>query len=146
MTHDTLRTQWHTRSENVPLHAEMIFEGGALVLGAGTTLIKSAPDRRGNGAPDDTSPDDARLLALLSAAHRRPITQRALAHIQRAVVKRGEGQTVLALIPLALSGVAKLEQPVESIRRLFVADELMKAGVMPSVVANVFARFIGSLG
>ncbi len=144
MTLDSLQQQWALRSANAPLHAEMTFVGDALVLGVGAVLVKAAP-LRGNGTPDVTSSDDDRLVALLSAAHRRPLPLHALAHIRRAVAKRSEGETVLALIHLALSGVAKLERPAEDARRLFVADELMKTGIAPRAVIDMFRQFTGTL-
>ena len=122
----------------------MTFDGDALLLGAGTALAKSASVASA-GTDDVGSRDDARLVALLSATHRRPVAPRSIAHLRRAVVKRREGDTTLALIHLALSGVAKLERPAEDARRLFVADELLKAGVLPRIVADVFARFVGGL-
>ena len=51
----------------------------------------------------------------------------------------------LTLIHLALSGVVKLQRPAEDARRLFVADEMMKAGVAPNDVVNAFSRFTGTL-
>src|SRR5579872_4001444 len=137
MTPDVLREQWRTRRATAPLRAEMTFEDDALVLGAGAVLAKTA-------ATCGVS-DDARLAALLSVAHRRPISPRALAHIRRAVVKKREGETTLALVHLALSGVAKLERPEEDARRIFVADELMTAGIAPRAVSEAFSRFDGAL-
>jgi hypothetical protein len=77
---------------------------------------------------------EARLIALLSAAHRRPVAPRSLAHIRRALVRRSEGETTLPLIHLALSGVSKLEHPLADARRLFMADGLMRAGIAPRVI------------
>jgi hypothetical protein len=144
MTPDALRARWRTRGADAPFYAEMTFEGDALLLGAGTALAKAASAACG-GIDDGASCDDARLIALLSAAHRRPVAPRSIAHLRRAVAKRREGETTLALIHLALSGVAKLEQPVEDARRLFVADELMKAGVAPNDMVSAFVRFAGTL-
>lgn len=138
MTPDALREQWRARRANAPLRAEMTFEDGALVLGAGAILAKTA-------AASDGASDDARLAALLGVAHRRPVAPRALAHIRRAIVKKREGETTLALIHLALSSVAKLERPAEGARRLFIADELMKAGIAPGAVIDAFKRFGGTL-
>lgn len=126
------------RGATAPLRAEMTFEGDALVLGAGVVLAKI-------GAANGGGSEDARLAALLNVAHRRSIAPRALGHIRRAVVKKREDDTTLALIHLALSGVAKLERPTEGARRLFVADELMKAGIAPGAVIGAFSRFEGSL-
>jgi hypothetical protein len=143
MTPDALREQWRTRGAPAPLRAAMTFESDALVLGAGTVLMRTVASHAGT-RDDFTSFDDARLVALLSAAHGEPAAPRSLAHIRRAISKRREGETTLALIHLALSGAAKLERPAEGARRLFLADELMKAGIAPAVVAKLLARHVGS--
>jgi hypothetical protein len=122
----------------------MTFAGDALFLGAGTALAKG-PCAANDGTDDVGSRADARLVALLSAAHRRPISSRSIAHLRRAIAKRREDDTTLALIHLALSGVARLKRPTEDARRLFVADELIKAGVAPNDMVNAFARFTGTL-
>jgi hypothetical protein len=48
-----------------------------------------------------------------------------LRHIQRALEKKRDGKVTLALVHLAVSGVAKLRDPKEDARRLFLADALM---------------------
>ena len=68
-----------------------------LVLGAGTRLAKA-------GAPVD----EARLGALLAAAHGRPAPASSLRHVRRAVETWRDGEKPLALTHLALSGLAKL--------------------------------------
>lgn len=50
MTPDALRARWRTRGANAPLHAEMVFKGDALFLGAGTVLAKGASASGGGGA------------------------------------------------------------------------------------------------
>jgi hypothetical protein len=51
----------------------------------------------------------------------------------------------LALIHIALSGTAKLANPREDARRLFMADELMKEGVDPSVIVRGLGFALSSI-
>ena len=104
---------------------EMSFEGDFLVLGAQTRLAEVG-----------AAPDESRLVALLAAAHGRPIASSPLNHIQRALEKKQDGDLVLALIHLALSGLSKLRDPKEDARRLFMADALMAEGVQPLVIVK----------
>ncbi|WP_158812520.1 DUF6572 domain-containing protein [Methylocapsa sp. S129] len=130
---ESLRKQWDARAASAPLHCAMTFEGDDLVLGAGTKL--AAVERGLRKADEDAAPtSDARLIAMLSAAYRRPIGAPILGYIRRALVKRGEGETAVALTHLALTGLPKLAQPIEDARRLFMADGLMKAGVGPRTI------------
>ena len=130
---EALRKQWDTRVTSAPLYRIMTFEGDDLVLGAGTKLVAVERERR-NVRKDTATQSEARLLALLSAAYRRSIAPSTLAYIRRALMKRAEGETVVALTHLAMTGLPKLTQPEPDARRLFMADSLMKAGVAPQVV------------
>jgi hypothetical protein len=47
-----------------------------------------------------------------------------------------DGEMPLALTHLALSGFAKLGQPKEDARRLFLVDAMMEAGVTPSEIVE----------
>lgn len=108
-----------------PIASEMSFDGDSLVLGAKTRLAKV-------GAPLD----DQRLIALLAAAHGQPILASSLRHVRHALEKKRDGNLLLALIHLALSGVAKLQHPKEDARRLFLADALMSDGVESTIILN----------
>jgi hypothetical protein len=106
-----------------PIARDMSFDGDFLILGAQTHLAKVG-----------ATLDEPRLVALLAAAHGRLVEASSLRQITRALEKKRDGHLVLALIHLALSGVAKMRDPKEDARRLFLADGLMAEGVDPSVI------------
>jgi len=118
-----------------PIGAEMAFVGGFLTLGSGTRLAKL-------GAPLD----EPRLAALLTSAHGGPIEASCLTHVRRAVEIWRDGDRALALTHLALSGLAKLGEPLEGARRLFFADALMDANVAPGVIVEELTNETASGG
>jgi hypothetical protein len=111
-----------------PIAAEMAFANGYLTLGAETRLAKI-------GAPLD----EPRLAALLTGAHGGPIEASLLTHVRRAVETWRDGDRALALTHLALSRLAKLGDPLEGARRLFLVDALMSAGIAPKVIIDGLA-------
>jgi hypothetical protein len=121
---DELSKSWEAAAAH-PITPEMSFDGDFPVLGAQTRLAKVG-----------AALDEARLAALLIAAHGRPIAASSLRHVQHGLEKKRDGEVILALIHLALSGLAKLREPKEDARRLFMADALMKQGVDPIAVAK----------
>lgn len=131
---DELNKRWETTAAR-PIAPEMSFDGDCLVLGAQTRLAK-VDKATSNSTSPASSAETARLFALLAAAHGRPIGASSLMHIERALEKKRDGDLVLALIHLALSGAAKLRDPKEDARRLFLADALMNNGVAPSVIVK----------
>jgi hypothetical protein len=125
-----LHKQWDASGVGSRYLEVLVFEGDALRLGAGTTLALA--ERRGIRPDDESSAnDDGGLVTLLGAAYRGPTSPSALAHIRRATFWKAEGDEVMALTHLALTGLGRLKNPLEDSRRLFVADALMKAGVNP---------------
>jgi hypothetical protein len=122
MTIDELNERWENAAKR-PIAREMAFDGDFLVLGAQTRLAKL-------GAPVDA----AGLEARLAAAHGRAVGTSPLRHVCRSIEKWREADKALALMHLALSGLAKLAHPKEDARRLFVVDALIEAGVAPSVI------------
>jgi hypothetical protein len=122
---DGLNKLWDAESSKRSILGHMTFENGVLTLGAGTRLAKVG-----------AALDEARFAALLAAAHGRPITASALRHVQLALEKKQDGDVTLALIHLALSGVAKLRDPKEDAHRMFLADALMRQGVQPLVIVK----------
>ena len=127
---DELNKRWETAAA-CPILPEMSFDGEFLILGAQTRLTKA--DKVAPNSAAQAS-ETGRLTALLAAAHGRPIEASPLRHIQRAVEKKRAGDMALALVHLALSGLAKLREPKEDARRLFMADVLMSDGVDPLVI------------
>jgi hypothetical protein len=123
MRSDDLRQRCDDHLAAHPIAAEMAFANGYLTLGAGTRLAEI-------GAPLD----EPRLAALLTSAQGGPIEASRLTHVRRAVEIWRDGDRTLALTHLALSRLAKLGDPLEGARRLFLADALMNAGVAPEII------------
>ena len=119
---EELNKRWEAAAARA-IASEMSFDGEFLVLGAQTRLAKAG-----------SALDEPRVVALLAAAHGRPMAAPALRHIQRALEKKRDGDVVLALVHLALSDLAKLREPKEISRRLFMADVFMSNGVDPLIV------------
>jgi hypothetical protein len=103
---------------------------GGLVLGAGTILAKC-------GADDGGSPslalagNEQRVLALLTIAYGRTVNASVIDHIRRAAQAYMRGETNLALIHLAYTGLSTLDDQKTASYRLFLANELLKAGMSP---------------
>jgi hypothetical protein len=127
---DRLRQEWHARERSVGVEDFPIFMTEGLVVGARTMLVPSEADR----CLKALDGQEARVLALLSAAYRRPISPSVLGWIERAGDCWRQGEDCLALIHLALAGLHRLEDHREAARRVFMADGLMKAGVPPSAI------------
>ena len=128
MLADRLSKAWRLRQATVPLTAEMTFKPGGLVLGADTVLAPADDGcLRLRGQED-------RLIALLAAAHLRPVGDRSLRHIRKAALRWSEGEVGLAEVHLALSGFRRLDNPVRDAERLFLADNLMVEGASPETI------------
>jgi hypothetical protein len=128
MSAEDLCKRWHAHAVTHPILAEMAFADGFLTLGAQTRLAKVG-----------AAIDEPRLAALLTSAHGGPIEALRLRHVRRAVEIWRDGDRPLALTHLALSRLAKLRNPLEGARRLFLADALMSAGVSPGVIVERLA-------
>lgn len=130
MLADRLDRQWRSRRASTPIDVVMRFSDEGLVLGAGAVLARSGASAR------DILIDvrEPRLSALLSAAHLRPPTASALAHLRKAAERWRKGENDLAAIHLALSGVSRLDQPQADAQRLFLADALLQVGLEPDTL------------
>ncbi len=106
----------------------MEISGEGLMLGAGTVLAGMARDERGR--PRLALDDEPRVLALIATAYERPVEDYVLAKMRRAVELWNEGEKALAHIHLAYACLPPCEE--EQALRLFVADELIEAGVTPA--------------
>ncbi len=120
-----LRSQWDEQIAKHPIIPDMTFADGFLVFGAGTRLAKV-------GAPLD----ELGLVARLAAAHRRPIEASQLRYIRRALAAIHQGDGPLACMHIALSRLAKLADPRENARRLFMIDALLQAGADPLTIVK----------
>lgn len=123
MRSEDLLRRWDDHVKAHPTATTMAFVDGYLTLGAGTRLAKL-------GAPLN----ELRLAALLTSAYGGPIEASRLTHVRRAVETWRDDDRALALTHLALCRLAKLVDPVEGARRLFLADALMNVGVAPEVI------------
>jgi hypothetical protein len=89
-----------------------------------------AQDERGR--PRLTLADEPRALALLATAYERPVETYVLAKMRRAAELWNDGEKALAHIHLAYARLPRCEE--EQALRLFVADELIEAGVAPETL------------
>ena len=127
---ERLRKEWHAREAASDLHEALCLKSEGLVLGAGTVLVRMA------GGSTNADCDDDRLKALLSVAYGKPVANRAIGHVKAAALRWRDGETARATLHLALSRLASLDNPSEAARRLFMADGLMHAGVMPAAILD----------
>jgi hypothetical protein len=104
--------------------------GEGLTLGAGTMLAGMGRDECGR--PRHALDDEPRALALLATAYDRPVEACFVAKLRRACERWTEGEKALAHIHLAHAGVPPCG-PDQALR-LFVADELIEAGVAPRIL------------
>ncbi len=134
MLQEQLRNAWHARERAIAISPVLTFAPRGLVLGAGTVLVPADGSRR------LLSPkgQEARVLALLSAAYRRAVAPSVLGNIKRAAKAWGEGDDCLAYIHLAHARLPMLQDPQDAARRLFIVDGFMKAGRSPRAVLEAF--------
>jgi hypothetical protein len=124
---EQLRKQWRTLEAVADFDEAPCLRPEGLVLGAGTVLTP----RRAASAADDS---DDRLNALLAVAYGRPIADQAIGHVKAAAIRWSEGDKACAELHLALSRLARPDNPGEAARRLFMADGLMRAGIAPMTI------------
>ncbi len=109
----------------------MAFGPDGLTLGAGTVLAAAEADGRAI-ALDEAA--EARLQALLAAAYMRPIAPQTIRFIRRGAASWRDGDKAMAAMHLAMTGLTPLREPKAAARRLFMADQLMKAGATSAVI------------
>ena len=125
-----MRDAWHARERAVPISPVLNLAPEGLVLGAGTVLVAAEGERRLRSVQGE----QARVLALLSAAYGAAVKPSVLSNIERAAKCWREGDDCLAYIHLAHTGLAAPRDPRAAACRLFVTDLLMKAGVSSRIV------------
>jgi hypothetical protein len=128
----------------IPISTVLHLTSEGLVLGAGTLLV-AADVARGLSSLRGR---EARVLALLSAAYNRAVPPSVLGNIERAAKSWREGDDSLAYIHLAHAGLPELQEPRNAAQRLFLADELMKAGGKPRTIFEILdldAAFMDAL-
>lgn len=127
---EAIREEWRRSVRLQPVHQSMTFTENGLVLGAGTVLAK-ADLGRFDRPETPLNEAEVRMVALLAAAYGATVSRSALDHIWRASDQWGCGETCLASIHLAYTGLPKLEDPEEASFRLFLADRALTDGVTP---------------
>ncbi len=127
MLDEQLRHKWRARKRAVPIEPVLNLAPEGLVLGAGTVLIAADGARRLRSLKGQ----EARVLALLSAAYGKAVAPAVLGNIERAAKCWREGDDCLAYIHLAHARLSVPPDPYAAARRLFIADALMKAGTNP---------------
>jgi hypothetical protein len=132
---EQLRAAWHARERAVPINPVLNLAPEGLVLGAGTVLLPAEARRRLTSLRGQ----EARVLALLSAAYGRAVAPSVLGNIERAAKSWREGDDCLAYIHLAHTGLNALSDNRVAACRLFIADGLMKAGVSPRAIFEALA-------
>jgi hypothetical protein len=105
----------------------MYFSPDGLALGAGTILLSAVGPRR----LADLQGEEARLLALLSAAYGKAISPSVLGNVERAAKCWREGDETAAVTHLVHAGLPLPVDPSEEARRLFVTDAFIKTGTSP---------------
>jgi hypothetical protein len=128
--HEKLRNAWHARERAVPLSSVPHLAPNGLVFGVGTVVVAADGARRLRSLRGQ----EARVLALLSAAYRKPVHPAVLFNIEQAAKSWSEGDDCLAHIHLAHSGLRALADPREAAFRLFITESLMNVGVSPRAI------------
>jgi hypothetical protein len=112
-----------------PLALVMTTSEEGLVLGT-TVLAPMGHDACGIPALAIDGAEE-RILALLAVAYGKMVGPAVLGNIRRASAYWSQGETVLAAIELALSGLAPLKDKKEAALRLSIGDRLLAAGASP---------------
>jgi hypothetical protein len=120
-----LQKQWRESARFRGLHASMSLQRDALVLGAGTVLVK----RNTDGALMMDG-EEEKLLTLLSVAHGRPIGTSVLKSFRRASDCAKAGDACMASMHVALA-LPAFRDPSDASRRLFIAEGLLAKGAHP---------------
>lgn len=123
-----LLQKWDARARR--LHPRMEILGEGLTLGARTVLAGMPKEERGR--PRLALDVEPRALALLATAYDRPVEACIVAKLRRACDLWTDGEKALAHIHLAYASLPPCEE--EQALRLFVADELIEAGVTPETL------------
>jgi hypothetical protein len=141
---EKLHDAWRAREQAVPISRAMHFASQGLILGAGTVVVAAEGSRRLRGLQGQ----EARVLALLSAAYGKAVAPSVIGNITRAAKAWSEGDDCLAYIHLAHARLPTLQEPYDAAHRLFIVDGFMKVGTSPRAVFEAFhfgAAYIGAV-
>jgi hypothetical protein len=128
--HEHLRDAWSVRKRAVPIIPALYFSPDGLALGAGTILLPTEGPRQ----LKKLQGEEARVLALLSAAYGQAIAPLVLGNIERAAKSWRDGDDALAAIHLAHAALPRPDDTDEAARRLFITDAFIEAGTSPLAI------------
>jgi hypothetical protein len=126
----SLREAWRAHLACVPISHELTFTPDGLVLGAGTVLVETQVGR----LLKSVKGQEARVLALFSAAYGRAVAPSVLGNIERATKAWREGDDCLAYMHLAHARLQSVEDFRRAAYRLFLADAAIAHGESPCAV------------
>jgi hypothetical protein len=144
MLQERLRNAWRACERTVAISPVLTLAPRGLLLGAGTVLLPTDGPRRLKSLEGQ----EAKVLALLSAAYGKAIAPSVLGHIERAAKAWSEGDDCLAYIHLAHARLPALHDPYDAAWRLFIVDGFLKAGTSPRAVFEALhfgAAYIGAV-
>jgi hypothetical protein len=127
---DGLCKAWANRVSSSVIESTLTITEDGLVLGAGTVLAKRRMDRWDRSALAIEGQEE-HIVTLLSLAYGRIIDPSVMVHIERASLACSQGDTCLALIYLAYTGLPALPDEKLGSYRLFLADAILSTGVSP---------------
>lgn len=139
-----LREAWHARERAFPIYPYLHLAPEGLALGAGTVVVPADETRR----LASLDRREARVLALLSAAHGKAVAPAVLGNIARAGDAWRRGDDCFAYIHLAHSRLPELQDSREAARRLFLAEGFLDGGGSPQAVfkaLNLDAAFVDAV-
>ena len=145
MLPQSLQEAWRAHQSRVPMSHELRFTPDGLVLGAGTMLVEAQVGR----LLKSVKGQEARVLALLSAAHGRAVAPSILGNIERATKAWREGDDCLAYMHLAHAGLRSLQDFRRGAYRLFLADRAIANAASPRAVFEALrlnAGYIEAIG
>lgn len=144
MVDQPLRRIWYARERASPMYPAPPLGPEGLVLGVGTVVVPAEGARRLTSLEGQ----EARALALLSAAYRKAVPPAVLGNIARAADAWRRGDDCLAYIHLAHSRLSELQDAHEGARRLFLAEGFLDAGGSPRALfkaLNLNAAYIDAV-
>lgn len=141
MLDERLRNAWHARERTVPLSSLLHLAPDGLVFGVGTVVVAADGVRRLRSLRGQ----EARVLALLSAAFGKPVNPAVLGNIERAARSWSEGDDCLAHIHLAHSGLRALagEESMSEIKFRYGIGSALPAH--PESPASLGPKFLDTL-
>ena len=144
MLHKHLREEWPARKRAISLSPVLTFAPEGLVLGAGTMIVPADAPRR----LQSLRGQEARVLALLSAACGKAVAPSVLGNVERATKAWNDGDDCLAYVHLSHSGLQPLNEFRAGAYRLLMARCAMMAGASPRDVFEALhldARYIETI-